>query len=173
MTHRIAVLGPESSGKSVLCNELALRFNSVAVPEYARIYLNQINRPYVQSDLEIIYSEQFRIETELLASGKRFVFTDTEFIIGKVWHEHVYGTASVFMDEMIEKHPYDFYLLTADDLPWEFDPLRENPGKGSFFFDWYESILIEKNLPYGVVAGIGSIRTESAVRLINNRFGEV
>lgn len=172
MTHRIAILGPESSGKSVLCNELALRFDSIAVPEYARIYLDQIKRPYHSGDLEVIYREQFRIETAMLASGKRFIFTDTEFIIGKVWHEHVYGTRCLYMDEMIEKHPYDFYLLTAADLPWEYDRLRENPGKGAFFFSWYESILIERKLPYGVVSGSGSARTESAINLIEARFGK-
>ena len=171
MTHRIAILGPESSGKSVLCHELASRFNSVAVPEYARTYLNEINRPYELGDLEIIYREQFRMETEMLSLGKKYLFTDTEFIIGKVWHEHVYGTPSLFMDEMIEKYPYDFYLLTAADLPWEYDPLRENPGKGAFFFSWYESILIEKKLPYGVVSGSGAARTESAVKLLHTRFG--
>ena len=36
---KIVVIGPESTGKSTLCKDLATCFQIKTVPEYARVYL--------------------------------------------------------------------------------------------------------------------------------------
>ena len=48
---RIAILGPESSGKSTLAKALASELKIDFTDEYARTYLNNINREYHQNDL--------------------------------------------------------------------------------------------------------------------------
>ena len=42
----VFISGPESTGKSQLAAELAKRFNGVYVPEYAREYVGNLDRPY-------------------------------------------------------------------------------------------------------------------------------
>lgn len=163
---RIAVLGPESTGKSWLCDRLAKHYNTLCINEYAREYLHGLERSYTNEDIRTIYESQFTQEQQALSKANQFLFTDTEFIIGKVWSEHVFKADTSWFDEMIERHPYDLYLLTFPDLPWEFDPLRENPGKGEFFFNWYQRILEEHQLPYGVVRGVGEERLHTAIAVI-------
>jgi len=169
---RVAIIGPESSGKSLLCEQLARYFNTVWVKEYAREYLTKLGHPYEQNDISKIYNEQFRIEQELLSEANKIIFTDTEFIIAKVWFENVYGNCPDEIESAIKNFPYDLYLLTADDLPWEYDPLRENPGKGKFFFDWYVRILNEYKLHYKVVSGKGKIRLQNAIEFVHQMIDD-
>jgi NadR type nicotinamide-nucleotide adenylyltransferase len=167
---RIAVIGPESSGKSQLCAELALHYNTIWIPEYAREYLFELKSPYSQEDIVNIYTTQFQMETEQLQNASGYIFTDTEFLIASVWIEHSFGLRSELIEQMIRQHPYDLYLLTADDLPWEYDILRENPGKGKFFFDWYQRLLTEHNFSYAIVTGKGRKRTLNAIQHIDKFF---
>jgi NadR type nicotinamide-nucleotide adenylyltransferase len=167
---RIAVIGPESTGKSELCDALAVHYQTTRVSEYARKYLSELGRSYIIEDIVEIYKTQLQQEQELITSSANFIFTDTEFIIAKVWCEHVFANCPLYIDEMIVRHPYDLYLLTAPDLPWEFDPLRENPGKGEFFFKWYKTILERNQMNFGIVSGTGKRRTESAIEIIEKRL---
>ncbi len=164
---RIAVIGPESSGKSELCMHLAEHFNTAWVPEYAREFLSGYDKKYTLDDIEHIFRVQFENEMKWVDSGRKIVFTDKEFIIGKVWCEHVFGTCPTFFNTMIRRFPYNLYLLTAADLPWQPDPLRENPGKGTFFFNWYEKILKEQMLSYRVISGSGDDRFRNGIEAMN------
>ncbi len=167
---RIAIIGPESSGKSALSRALAMKYKTTWISEYAREYLSRLDRSYLESDIITIYKEQWELECSAINEAHKFLFIDTEFIIGKVWYEHVYNKPCTYFDNMIKQYPYDFYLLTFPDLPWEADPLRENPGKGLYFFEWYKNILEEHNLPYSIVSGIGDDRLQCAVQAINQHF---
>jgi nicotinamide riboside kinase len=51
MLKRIAVTGPESTGKSLLTEQLARHYNTVWVPEFARSYLEKLGRPYDEDDI--------------------------------------------------------------------------------------------------------------------------
>lgn len=167
---RIAIIGPESSGKSALSQALAAEYKTIWIAEYAREYVSRLNRSYLETDVIAIYREQWEQECRALSNAKNMLFIDTEFIIGKVWYEHVYQKKCDYFDNMIKQYPYDFYLLTYPDLPWEADPLRENPGKGLYFFEWYKNILEEHKLPYSIVSGIGDDRLQCAVKAINQHF---
>lgn len=165
---RIAIIGPESSGKSELCEKLAAHYDTVWVKEYARSYLPQLNNPYTLQDIVYIYAAQFEKEQQLLKEAKRKIFIDTEFIIAKVWCENAFQKSPEYIDHMIQKHQYDLYLLTSPDLPWEFDNLRENPGKGEYFFEWYKKLLEAYAFPYRVVSGTGEQRTQCAIDAIES-----
>jgi NadR type nicotinamide-nucleotide adenylyltransferase len=163
---RIAIIGPESTGKSWLCEKLADYYNTIWVREYAREYLPLLNRKYTIDDIVKIYETQFQQESILLLNANKFIFTDTEFIIAKVWCENAFGVCPEIITERIKNNPYDYYLLTTPDIPWQQDPLRENPGKGDYFFKWYEKILLEEKLNFGVVSGLNDNRLLWSIELI-------
>ena len=48
---KIVVIGPESTGKSTLCKNLAAHYNTLWVPEYAREYLEKNGTEYTYEDL--------------------------------------------------------------------------------------------------------------------------
>jgi nicotinamide riboside kinase len=51
---KIAIIGPESTGKSTLANQLSNELSFPLVPEFAREYLKNLNREYKYSDLSEI-----------------------------------------------------------------------------------------------------------------------
>ena len=54
---KIVVIGPESSGKSTLCQDLSAYFKSSYLPEYARIYLENNGSQYTYQDVLKITAE--------------------------------------------------------------------------------------------------------------------
>src|SRR5688572_5228151 len=160
-TVRIAFIGPESSGKTTLCKLLSAHFKAPWVPEYARSYLTELDRAYTLEDVESIAKQQMQNE-EISADSQHLLFCDTEPINFKVWCEHVFGACPDWINEIVSNKAYDHYILTYPDLDWEVDPLRENPGKGIFFFDWYRNILDTHQRSYTVVKGSHAERFETA-----------
>ena len=168
--HRIALIGPESSGKTTLAKQLAQHYDTVWVPEYARDYVVKLQRNYTIDDIVHIAKEQLRMEEEMMHNSNRFLFADTELIVAKVWCEDVFDTLPQWIEEQLRNATYDLYLLTDFDLPWENDPVRENPHRREYFFDWYKRILEEMQLTYAVVSGKGDVRLENAVEVIERAF---
>ena len=149
--HRIGIIGPESSGKSELSQRLARRYSCPWIAEYAREYLENLDRPYNYDDLEIIARKQLELISSAVADP--FCFIDTELIILKVWSEFKYKTCCDFILENVARQGIDFYLLCYPDIPWEDDPLRENPNDREALFTIYEQDLRRLNKKYVIVKG--------------------
>jgi len=163
---KIAILGPESTGKSELSKALAEHFNTVWVPEYARRYIDNLGRPYNKSDLKKIANGQIQLEDSQLEHARDFLFCDTNLLVIKVWSEHKYGSCDEWiLNELISRN-YDLYLLTDVDIPWEEDPQREHPMLRSYFFDVYRNELENAVVNYGIIRGTGSERVENALSVI-------
>ena len=63
---KIVIIGPESTGKSMLCEKLASHFNTLWVPEYAREYLIDNGNNYTIEDLQKIAKGQIENEEKKL-----------------------------------------------------------------------------------------------------------
>src|SRR5947208_3190923 len=59
---KIVVIGPESTGKSTLCKQLAGHFSTLWCPEYAREYLLIHGKHYTYNDLLTIAKGQLQLE---------------------------------------------------------------------------------------------------------------
>lgn len=164
---RVALIGPESSGKTTLVKQLAQHHNTSYVVEYARAYIEKINRPYTLADIILIAEKQLEQEEQLLKKANKLFFTDTEFIIAKIWCEDVFGTCPEWIEKMISAEIYDLYLLLQPDLPWVKDSVRENPQRRKYFFDLYEKELINRKFNYEIISGIGEKRLLHAVNAID------
>jgi NadR type nicotinamide-nucleotide adenylyltransferase len=167
---RVALIGPESTSKSTLSEELANHYQTVWVPEYARTYLKELKYKYTLQDILVIAQEQFKQEQELLKTANRFIFIDTELIVSKVWCTDVFNTCPDWITETAGNYPYDLYLLTYPDLPWEEDPLRENPHRRMYFYDWYERELKKTNASYTIITGIGEQRLKNAISAVEKFY---
>ena len=166
---RIAILGPESTGKSTLAKALAEYYDAPWVPEYAREYIENMKLPYTYDDVCAIAHRQIEEETfyENKPANDDFVFFDTELIITKVWFEYKYKTVPEFLSERLKAGFFDLYLLCAPDLPWQPDPVREHGNDRDFFFDWYKREIEQTGKPYVIVNGSDNKRTENAINAIN------
>jgi len=59
---KIVIIGPESTGKSTLCELLAKHYNAVWCPEYAREYLTEFGSGYTYENLLAIAKGQVALE---------------------------------------------------------------------------------------------------------------
>ncbi|MEO8086748.1 MAG: ATP-binding protein, partial [Bacteroidota bacterium] len=144
---KIALIGPESSGKTTLCMQLAVHFHTTWVPEFARQYISSLNRKYLLDDIEYCTQQQLKSEEEMTDEATRFLFCDTEMIVAKVWCEDVFNFVPGWMEQTIDNHHYDLFLLTLPDIPFQHDDVRENPHRREFFFDWYRRELDDRKFP--------------------------
>src|SRR5215467_1623034 len=64
MLKKIVVIGPESTGKSSLCEKLAEHYNTLWCPEYAREYLTIHGMNYTYDDLLTIAKGQLQLEKQ-------------------------------------------------------------------------------------------------------------
>lgn len=169
---RIALIGPESTAKSTLAETLAKYYKTEWVPEYAREYLSNINRKYNLNDIETIAKQQLQNENNLIEKANKYIFADTELIISKVWCIDVFKTCPQWISETIITSKYNLYLLTTPDLPWQDDPMRENPHRRDFFFNWYEQELKSINANYKIICGTGEGRLKNCIDAIESNWRE-
>lgn len=163
---RITLIGPESSGKTTLSKQLAAHYKTLWVPEFAREFIEKLNRPYNSEDILFTAKEQLKAEEGLLSQSSKILFIDTDLIIAKIWCEDVFGFCHEWISEKIEEKKYDLYLLTKPDLPWEQDTVRENPNRRDYFFELYVKELQKRKFKYEIVAGSGQDRFRNAVEAV-------
>lgn len=165
---KVGIIGPESTGKTFLAKSLAAEYEVPWVPEYAREYLSALERPYEQSDLIDIAIGQLSSEAEMAKKANGLLILDTDLFVIKVWSEYKYGEVNPWILGQLHLHQCDTYLITFYDIPYEEDPLRENPDERPQLFDIYEKVIRESNLSYKVVQGTHEQRMATATNHINS-----
>lgn len=163
---KVAVIGPECTGKSELSQFLAQHFNTQWVPEYARGYINNLVRPYELHDLLAIAHGQTRLEDEWTRGSNNVLICDTNLYVIKVWSEFKFGTCDKTILEQIATRKYDLYLLTGVDLPWEDDPLREHPHKREQLYEIYLNEMKNQPVPFVEIKGERELRRKAAVEAV-------
>jgi nicotinamide riboside kinase len=168
---KVALYGPESSGKTTLAKQLASHFNTVWIPEFARDYLQEkldkTGKGCVEEDMIPIAVGQIKLENEALATANKFLFCDTNVLVTKVFSEVYYGFCDPILDKAAEEHNYDLFFLTDIDLPFEQDDLRDSRENRDKFFAAFEKALIETNKPYIKISGNKEQRLENAISIVN------
>ena len=165
---KIAITGPESTGKSTLSQQLADHYKTVWVPEFARSYIDQLDRPYEQKDLKTIAKGQLSLEQEMMHKANGLLICDTELTVINIWSEYKFGDTDPCIVSKCKENPYDLYLLMDIDLPWIFDKQREQPEKRQFFFDWFRREFEFRNLPYQIISGSSHLRFHNACQAIDS-----
>jgi len=158
---KIIVTGPESSGKSTLCKALSIHFKIPFTKEYAREYLNDLDREYKQYDLLKIAKRQLQSEqiTQLL---------DTDLITIKIWSKYKYGNCDKWILDQIERQKSEnrFYLLCKPDIPWKADDQRESPHEREKLFEIYKKELEHLRHTYFIIEGEG--RKEKSISKLSS-----
>ena len=167
---KIVLTGPESSGKTTLARELAQRFDTQMVPEFARDFLEDLDRSYVESDLLQIAQGQIDLEEKISYNAHQYLFCDTNLIVIKVWSEYRFGRCHPQIIEWIEQRPYDLYVLCTPDIPWEPDPLRENPSDRMKLFHLYRKELDFFGKKYIEVTGSHEDRMRQVLKEVDSNF---
>lgn len=164
---KIVVIGPESTGKSTLCEQLAQHYQTTWCPEFAREYLLTNGKTYSYDDLLFIAKGQLALEEEYAAMThhSKPLFIDTDMYVLKVWCEFVFGKCHRFILDKIIVRKYYLYLLCNTDLPWTADELREYPDLATRqkLYAMYKDIMINQPVPWIDISGQQEKRLAKAI----------
>jgi len=170
---RIVIIGPESTGKSTLTEQLAAHFNTLACPEYAREYLMKNGTDYSFDDLQTIAKGQLHLEDAMAQkvaqkSTSNMLFIDTDMYVMKVWCEYVFGKCHQYILDEIVARKYDLYLFCNIDLPWVKDELREYPDEQPRIelYNIYKDILANQNTAWASIHGTYNERLSLAINAV-------
>lgn len=168
---RVVITGAECTGKTTITHQLAQHFKTLYIPEYAREYVENLNRPYTYNDIEKIAFKQIQQEKEFVKKANAILFYDTYLIITKVWFLVVYKKCPDWLLKAISKSKIDLFLVCDTDILWEPDPVRENGGeRRNELFQIYINELKSYRFNYKIVSGLGENRLRNAIRLIQDSF---
>jgi len=182
MIKKVVVVGPESTGKSTLCDKLAEYYKTIWVREYAREYLLANGTNYSFENLLDVAKGQLageekgieeikRIQNNTTATGNNhsLLFIDTDMYVMKVWCEFVFDKIHPWILNQVVERKYDLYLLCNVDAPWVKDELREYPDLviREKLYHHYKDIMINQNVPWVDVSGNYEERFQKAVNAID------
>jgi NadR type nicotinamide-nucleotide adenylyltransferase len=167
---KIVILGPESTGKSTLCQQLAFHYETLWVKEYAREYLLANGTDYSFDSLLTIAKGQIELEETAVRELQNDSFTlplfiDTDMYVLKVWCEFVFDKCHHWILNQVVERKYDLYLLCNIDLPWVADELREYPDLESRerLFHYYKDIMVNQKVPWVSIDGDYDDRLQKAI----------
>ncbi|MDA0193663.1 MAG: AAA family ATPase [Bacteroidetes bacterium] len=170
MTTKIAIVGPESTGKTTLAKALSSVLKAPVVYEYARQYLSAHGSKYLESDLINIAKGQLTLEESALEGHPKILICDTNLLEIEVWGYFKYNRINSLIKKMSSIRSYDVHLLTYPDLTWENDPLREHPDELTELFEVYLQFLEQRKLPYCIIKGTGDARLHNSLTALRE-FG--
>lgn len=186
--HRVAVVGPESTGKSTMCKALAKHFNGYHIEEYGRTHVEdklarglegRTEELCTYEDIKIIGAQQY--VNEMMAVQRiiedesdkpKILFCDTDLTVTRMFSNIYIGKNPLWLDQMIKEGDYLCHLLMDIDIAWVDDGQRDLGHLRAVIFENFKSLLSELELDYSIVSGDGQTRVDNAVAAIESRIPE-
>jgi NadR type nicotinamide-nucleotide adenylyltransferase len=163
---RIAVFGPESTGKTSLAQVLARHFQVPWIPEYAREFWDA-HGVITLEDISGIAREQWRREDAAAAAAPRLLICDTEALTTVLWSDLLYGTCPDDIRRQADTRAkvYALYLLLDTDVPFTPDPQRcfPDPIDREKCRRVWRGALERRRLPFVDIRGDWDARERTAI----------
>lgn len=150
----IAILGGESSGKSVLVNKLATVFNTTSAWEYGREFvfeqLGGDEQAMQYSDYPQMALGHQKYVDYAVRHAHKVALIDTDYITTQAFCIQYEGKPHPFLDSMIKEYPFDVTILLNNNTRWVNDGLRSlgSERQRQRFQQLLKKLLDKYNVPY-------------------------
>ena len=172
---RVAIMGPESVGKSTLTKDLANYFQTNFVIEYGRLVYEANGNKVELRDFIPISKGRQEIEDWLIRSSNKLIFCDTEdittYLFSKMYcPEDYHQIEDYFINSLKSKPKYDLYLLLKPDCPGKQDGTRNFLKERDSHYEVIKSKLIEQDCSYIEIGGGFEERYQKSIEVIKTTF---
>ena len=164
---RIVITGSESTGKTTLATRLAERYETVATPEFSRIYAEERRVPLDEHDVEAIATGQIALEERYAPRANAMLVLDTDLFSTVVYGPHYYGTLAPWIERLALERRGDLYLLMDIDVPWSPDAIRDRGDQRAAMHALFRGMLERYGLRHVTIGGAWEERFETAVAAID------
>jgi NadR type nicotinamide-nucleotide adenylyltransferase len=172
---RVAIVGPESVGKSTLTRKLANFYFTNFVDEYGRIvYENNGNKISIEDFIPISKGRQ-DLENWMLETSNKLLFCDTEdittYIFSKMYFPNEYTkTLEYFNYVLSTKKPYDIYILLKPDCDAIQDGTRNFLDERWDHYNVLREELTNRRCNFVEIGGSWEDRLNDSIKLISNTY---
>ena len=175
MPTKIVLFGPECTGKSTLAVALASHYQAPMVPEFLRTYSqdkwDRQSKAVTESDIEPLIMGQLTQERDALDQANQFDLCDTDILQLAVYFDYYYEAKwPTTLKSLCQQDSGTFYFLTAPDVPWVADDLRDRPLEREALFHIFEQALKIRDLTYMVLRGDEKARFAAATNYIDTHW---
>jgi len=164
---KILITGPESSGKTTLSIDVANFLKGELIPEYARTYLHENGSKYIKADLLKMATRHYlKLEEIRNKSKANTLILDTYLLNIKIWSEVKFGTCDPWIVSRLKETCFDIVFLLKPNIPWVYDPLRENKKDRMYLFELYKNELEQLKWNYKIIDENLELRTQQTIDFI-------
>jgi NadR type nicotinamide-nucleotide adenylyltransferase len=176
---RVVLIGAESTGKTTLAPLLASHYQTNWVPEYGREHWERkiaglsaeamLAAPPGWTDDEFVHiaQEQQRRENLTARTANRILICDTNAFATGTWHERYRGKRDARVDAVGAHDRVDLYLLTAVDIPFVQDGVRDGEQIREWMHGRFADQLKSSGTPYVLLTGGVDARLRQAITAID------
>lgn len=159
----IAISGPESSGKTSLAIALARELGCAYIPEIARFYLKDKPNYTFEDVAHISHLQLQALQKAKSVSNSTHIVLDSDHLVLEIWFQEKFKRLPSHWERYKDAWGIDFHVLCSPDIPWEPDPLRENPLDRDRLFLRYHELLESTETNFKVVEGKLEQRLEAVL----------
>lgn len=170
---KVAILGPESTGKSVISKNLAEHYKTEFVEEYGRTFY-EMNGNKIDNveDFITISKRRQEIENSKVIKSNKILICDTEdittyYLSKEYFPGYVNNQVDSFFKEKIEKSNYDIYILLSPDCDAVQDGTRVFLEKRKNHYKIIKDMVIKKKVNFFEVGGDWNNRFIKSIEIID------
>jgi HTH-type transcriptional repressor of NAD biosynthesis genes len=127
-TKKIAIVGTESTGKTVLSAQLAKHFNTAWCPELGRDIVQNSEKTTME-DIKLIGIEHAKHILKYTRQSNKILIVDTDLSITKSYSKFLFGEVPEFDDWVEKANEFDLYIYLDSNAPYVDDGTRFNKEK--------------------------------------------
>lgn len=165
---RVAVMGPESVGKSTLTKKLAKHYNTNFTEEYGRTVFEENGNKVDLSDFIKISLGREDLENERIKESNKYIFCDTEdlttYLFSKLFYPDTYKRISIFFEQKLRRdEKYDLYILLKPDVEFIQDGTRDADNDRDKHYEMIKNEMTKRSFNFVEIGGNWEERFEKSI----------
>lgn len=166
---KIALVGSESTGKSVLAEKLAKHFKTAFVPEMAREIIEK-TVDCTFDDLHKIADLHAKTILSKISTADKLLFVDTDLIITKSYAQYLFNKELIVEQWIEEANQFDLYLFMEPDGEYIQDGTRLSVKERNELSNHHKTFFENAGVSVVSIYGNWEERFRKAINIIEQFF---